>query len=242
MTDTLWSDVSEFNPLVNSQYNLRALAIRSNDGTYKDDHFANNLAWCKHACDTGRMDFFIVYLVYEPNWRQTFETFKKMVGKPHPKMAVMIDMESWSGKIRGDQSPEANALRDEVARWLMLEGKRRRKRAYKAVLGYGNMGDLTALWPKRGKNMWLVVADYTEKPVFPGMLAHQFANDHIQPPFGKSDINSADGMAPLEVAAALGLAKLPAGHKPPKPQKHRKHFREPYWWERFWRHFRRMGK
>jgi hypothetical protein len=48
--------------------------------------------------------FFIVHFVYRPNWQQTVDTFTSQVVTPHPKMAVMIDVESWGGQIRGNQS------------------------------------------------------------------------------------------------------------------------------------------
>lgn len=219
MTDTQWADVSQFNPLANDQYKLRGIAIRSNDGTYRDTHFANNVAWAKHACDTGKLDFFIVYLVYEINWRETLATFKSMVGKPHPKMAVMIDMESWGGRIASDQSPEANELRNEIAVWLggyMSVAAKALRKHYKRVVGYANANDFAKLWAKRSSDMLVVLANYTSNPAFPNKLAHQYSDKVACAPFGACDMNSADGMTSMQVVQALGLDATPVP-VPPKP-------------------------
>lgn len=219
MTDTQWADVSSWNPDVNDQYKLPALAIRSNDGTYRDSHFAYNLAWCKHACDTGKMDFFIVYFVFEPNWQTDFATFKAMVGTPHPKMAVMIDMESWNGRILGDQSVAANELRKAVYDWLgtyMSLTARMQGKHKKRVVGYGNAHDLTTLWPHADSDMKIVLANYSFNQAWPNKLAHQYGNAILCPPFGNCDMNSADGMTVAQVVAALGLDPTPEP-KPPAP-------------------------
>lgn len=216
-TDTKFADVSEFQPDVNDAYPYRFLSIRSNDGTYRDHHLALNLAWCKHACDSNRMDGFVVYFVFEENWRQTIEVFKAMVGRPHRKMAVMIDVESWSGKIRGDHSAEINACRAAVVAWLgsyMTATQRARALHKRRVLGYGNAGDLNTLWPGRG-DVRLVLANYSANPDFPGKIAHQYSDREPTAPFGPCDINSADGYTPVQLAAALGLVDPPA----PKPVK-----------------------
>lgn len=204
MTDTLFADVSEFNPQVTDVYPYQFFSFRSNDGTYRDHHFTLNLAWAKHAADTGRLAGFLVYFVWEPNWQDTVATFKAMVGTPHPKMAVMLDVESWSGKIRGNQSAGINAAREALIAWL--HGNRRR------VIGYANAGDFAALWPSRG-DARVVLANYSANPAFPGKIAHQFSSSYAVPPFGKCDINSADGLSPTQFAAALGIG-VPA----PKPK------------------------
>lgn len=207
MTDTLFADVSEFNPQVTDVYPYQFFSFRSNDGTYRDHHFTLNLAWAKHAADTGRLAGFLVYFVWEPNWQDTVATFKAMVGTPHPKMAVMLDVESWSGKIRGNQSAGINAAREALIAWL--HGNRRR------VIGYANAGDFAALWPSRG-DARVVLANYSANPAFPGKIAHQFSSSYPVPPFGKCDINSADGLSPTQFAAALGIG-VPAPKPKPTP-------------------------
>lgn len=197
MPETKWADVSEFQPAINDSYPYRVVSIRSNDGTYRDRKFAANLSWCKAACDSGKLDFFIVYFVWESNWQQTVETLKAVIGTPHPRMAVMVDVESWSGRYTGDQSAGINASVDAVAAWL---GDRRR------VIGYGNVGDLTRLWPGRG-DIKLVVAAYGSNPDFPNKIAHQYADNEVTPPFGPCDINSADGLDVPTLMGILGLSE-----------------------------------
>lgn len=220
MGDTLYNDVSEFNPAVNSQYTRRFLAFRSNDGTYRDDHFHANLGFAKHACDSGKWDGFIVYFVFEENWRDTVQTFIDQVGKPHPRMAVMVDVENWQDKITGDHSAEINECRKFLIRWLRKNFGLTRRRTAKRVVGYANASDFASLWPKRG-NTSVVLANYDDNPSFPNKIAHQFADDYDSPPFGKCDINSADGLTPSQFAVALGLAGAPVNKKPkaPKPPK-----------------------
>jgi hypothetical protein len=117
-------------------------------------------------------------------------------GHPHPKQATMIDVESWGGQITGDQSSGINAARAALVKWY--GGNKRR------VIGYGNAGDLTSLWRNRG-DIGIVLANYGANPAFPCKLAHQFADNHPTPPFGACDINSADGLTPIQFASQLGI-------------------------------------
>lgn len=232
MTDnTLFADVSEFQVAVNDLYPHRFFSFRANDGTYRDANFHANLAWAKHAADSGRIDGFIVYFVFEDDWRDAVQTFIDQIGKPHPRMAVMIDVESWQGKIAGDHSAEINACRRQLIKWLRanagpLGWGRIYARLRRRVIGYGNASDLVSLWPSRG-DARVVLANYSANPDFPGKIAHQFSSTYNTPPFGACDINSADGMTPAQFADALGLGgNLPVNKKPrpakkPKPRTHR---------------------
>src|SRR5919206_2901990 len=118
VADTLYADVSEWQVGVNDSYPYPVLCIRSNDGTHRDRRWVNNYDWCLRNAATGQLTFFIVYFVWRPNWQQTVDTFKDMVGTPHPKMAVMLDVESWAGQIRGNQSAGINAAYDAVRAYL----------------------------------------------------------------------------------------------------------------------------
>lgn len=206
MTDTLYADISEFQVPVDNRYPFHFLAIRSNDGTYRDQHFTANVAWTKHACDTKVLAGFIVYFVWEPGWQQTIETFKAMVGTPHPLMAVMIDVESWGGRISGDNSAGITAARENLISWL--HGNRKR------VIGYGSAYDLVNLWRSRG-DTHIVLANWSANPAFPNKIAHQFSETYNTAPFGPCDINSADGYTPAGFAAALGLSPGAIVPKPP---------------------------
>lgn len=210
MVDTLWADVSEFQVDVNDLYPYHFLAFRSNDGTYIDPHFNNNLAWAKRKCDAGKLAGFLVYFVYEENAAATLATFKAMVGRPHPQMAVMIDVESWGGRMHGDHSANINWVREELIRWLgtfMSPLQRLRKLHRKRVVVYGNVGDLNDMYRYRSDSRF-IVANYSQLPTFTGMLGHQFSDRYPIPPFGNCDVNTANGMTPQQLAAALGLGKV----------------------------------
>lgn len=203
-TDTLYADVSEWQVPVDDSYPYRVLCIRSNDGTHRDIDWAHNYAWCRQAANSGRLAFFIVYFVWRPNWQQTVDVLKTMVGEPHPRMAVMIDVESWGGQIGGDQSDGINRAYWAIADWLGSPAR---------VIGYGNVGDLNALWRTKPPGIRLVVAGYGANPPYPGKVAHQYTDGQGYggglpegcKPFGNCDMNSADGLSPNEFAAACGI-------------------------------------
>jgi len=209
MTDTLWADVSEFNPVATATYlqHYRWISFRSNDGTYRDRHFTANLDCAKKAADVGQLDGFIVYAVYEPDNEAWADALIKNVGTPHPLMAVMIDVESWGGRIKGDRSADINKGRAKLALWL---GSAHR------VIGYGNAYDLRSLWQHRG-DVQIVLADYIANRPFPGKIAHQFTAHANVPGFGIADLNSADGYTSAALQAALGLVRpSPASVTPVK--------------------------
>lgn len=208
MVDTLWADVSQWQVPVDDRYPYQVLAIRADDGTYRDIEFPVDYGWAHAALDSGKLKGLIVYCVYRQNWSDTLVTFKSMVGTPHPRMAVMMDVESWGGQIAGDQSGGINALHDGLAIWL--NDPRR-------VIGYGNTGDLNALWPHKPAGIRLIVAAYGSNPAYPGKIGHQFADNYNTPPFGPCDINSADGMDVDTFCAALGLDGSPSPIPPPAP-------------------------
>lgn len=211
-TDTLYCDVSEWQVPVDDSYPHPVLCIRSNDGTYRDKKWVANYDWCRRSADSGRLVFFQVYFVWRPNWQDAVATLKSQVGQPHPKMVVMLDVESWGGQITGNQSAGINAAFEDICAWL---GDRRR------VIGYGNQGDLDSLWPQRPADVRLVVAKYsTTAPSYPGQIAHQYTDGsgygtgpQSSPPFGNCDHNWAYGLDPQQFAAALGIE----GGPPPMP-------------------------
>jgi hypothetical protein len=200
MPDVLWSDVSEWQVPVDDSYPFEVLAIRSNDGTYRDKDFAANYAWAKRALASGQLRALIIYMVYRPNWQDTLATTKAMVGTPGPQVAFMIDVESWGGQIKGDQSADVNALFRGLATWVGNPAR---------VIGYGNVGDLNALWPTKPPGIRFIVAGYGSNPDYPGKLGHQFSNGVIDAipvaPFGAADLNSADGFDIDHFCAAIGI-------------------------------------
>lgn len=211
VADTLYCDVSEWQVPCDDSYPHPVICIRSNDGTYRDKKWAGNYDWCRRKTDEGRLTFFQVYFVWRPNWQDAVATLKSQVGQPHPKMAIMLDVESWGGEITGNQSGGINAAFEDLCAWL---GDRRR------VIGYGNQGDLDSLWPQRPEGVRLVVAKYsTTRPNYPGQIAHQYTDGQgygsgpqSSPPFGNCDHNFAYGLDPVQFAAELGI-----GGGPPMP-------------------------
>jgi hypothetical protein len=165
--DTLYADVSEWQVGVDDSYPYPVLCIRSNDGTHRDRRWVNNYGWCLRNTDSGRLTFFIVYFVWRVNWPAAVDTFKKQVGTPHPKMAVMLDVESWGGQIRGNRSAEINASYEAVGAFVGSNAK---------VIGYGNVGDLNNLWPHKPPGIRLVIAAYGHNPPYPGKVAHQYTD------------------------------------------------------------------
>lgn len=206
MADTLYADVSEWQVGVDDSYPYPVLAIRANDGTYRDHRWRNNYDWCRRNADNGRLTFFIAYFVWRPNWRETVATFREQVGTPHPRMAVMLDVESWGGRIRGNHSAGLNAAYREAGDFVGSTAK---------VIGYGNAGDLNTLWPHKPSGIRLVVAAYGHNPPYRGKVAHQYTDGggyggglpEGAAPFGSCDMNSADGLGPHDFAAACGIER-----------------------------------
>lgn len=228
MTDTIYADVSEFQVPVDDSYPYPFIVIRSNDGTYRDGNFAQNYQWCVNACESGRIVGFAVYAYWRSNWGATAQTLIDMVeaqGGPHPKMAAMIDLER-GGNPGGDQSTGVNGMYWQLANWL---GNPLR------VFGYANSGDFYTMWSVRPVGLRMVGAGYGVNPSLPGQVAHQYTDgvysskykrelhNHTHErlaaklgdsglplgcaPFGHCDMNSADGLAPADLAAALGLGE-----------------------------------
>lgn len=202
-----WADVSEFQCVVNDAYPWPVLAFRSNDGTYRDRKFAANLAWAKGAVARGKLAFFIVYAVYEPDGGNWASTLMSMVGTPHPAMVVMMDVESWGGRISGDHSADINAGRARLAQWLGNSAR---------VIGYGNVGDLNRLWPNKN-GAQVVIAAYGSNPSYPGKIAHQYTDRGACAPFGTADMNSADGVDIPTLMGQVGLTADPNNVGPVTP-------------------------
>lgn len=202
MTDTLFADVSEFQVPVNDSYPHPFLSIRSNDGTHRDSNFWRNYQWCCAAADSGRITGFIVYYYWRPGGTG-LTTHMIMVDTPHPKMATMIDLES-GGNPSGDQSYQLNDEFRSLATWLGNPAR---------VCAYANRSDYENMWRIQPVGLRWVGAGYGSNPNLPNQFAHQYTDGSVgagglpngAPPFGPCDMNSADGLAPQELAALLGL-------------------------------------
>jgi len=209
MADTLWSDVSEFQTGVNDRYPHPVFALRSHDGGHNDSQFMHNVTWANERVASGKLALYFVYYFYRPGFDGA-ASLKSRIG-PHPnsRMVAMIDVESAGGQVHGDQSVQINREFHELAGWLG---------SAKRVIGYGNTSDLNALWPHKPTGVRLIVAAYGSNPGYPGKFAHQFSDHANTPPFGPSDLNSADGMSTHDLLVMFGMTSG-APPKPPPPPK-----------------------
>lgn len=214
ITDTLFADVSEWQRPVDDTYPYPVLSIRVSDGTYRDRNFATNYAWMRGALDSGRLVFGIVYTYCRANWQANADTVRSMIdanGGLHPHIALMLDVEQ-GGNPRGDGSDWINRLY-----WNLADFTGNRAR----IIGYGNVGDLNNMWRTKPSGIRLVVAAYGSNPDYPGKVAHQYTDGRGfspglpqgAPPFGRCDMNSADGLNPVQFAAACGIT-TPAAPPP----------------------------
>jgi hypothetical protein len=107
-------------------------------------------------------------------------------------------------QIRGDRSAGINAAYEAASAFVGSTAK---------VIGYGNVGDLKSLWPNKPPGIRLVVAAYGRNPPYPGKVAHQYTDGSGfggglpagAPPFGRCDMNSADGLTAVEFSRACGI-------------------------------------
>jgi hypothetical protein len=206
MSDVLWSDVSEFQCAVDDTYPYQVLAIRANDGTYKDQKFVENYAWARQALESGKLRLLIIYMVYRPNWQDGLTTIQSLIVPPHDKAVIMIDVESWGGQITGDHSASINGLAAGLTEWIGDPAR---------VIGYGNTSDLNTLWPNKPDNMKLIIAGYGVNPAYPNKIGHQFTDGTsggpiYVPPFGNDDVNSADGYDIEAFCAVFSVVSKPS--------------------------------
>ena len=206
MTDTLWSDISEFQTDVNNANPYHFLALRSHDGGHNDLHFMANVTWANNSVKSGRLWGYIVYYFYRPGFDGAASFINRIGPHPNPRMVAMIDVEGAQGQVTGNQSGQINREFHALAAYLGSP---------KRVIGYGNVGDLNALWPQKPPGARLIVANYSANPPYPGKFAHQFSDNHVTAPFGPSDINSADGMDQRALEMMFGFTTSPAPTPPP---------------------------
>jgi hypothetical protein len=202
----LFADVSEYQVPVDDSYPYQVLSIRVCDGTYQDHNFAANYGWMRGALDSGRMTFGIVYTYVRPNWLDNAATVRSMIdagGGLHPRVALMLDVES-GGNPAGDGSSWINALYWNLADYAGSPAR---------IIGYANAFDFFNMWRVRPAGLRVIGAGYGSNPNLPGQVAHQYTDGagyspnlpQGAPPFGNCDMNSADGLTPLEFAAACGI-------------------------------------
>jgi hypothetical protein len=206
VTDTLFADVSEYQVPVDNSYPYQVLSIRVCDGTYADHNFARNYAWMRAALDSKRLSFGIIYTYVRPNWLANANTVRSMIdaeGGLHPRVALMLDVES-GGNPPGDGSTWINQLYWNLADYAGSASR---------IIGYANSYDFFNMWRVRPPGLRVVAAGYGSNPNLPGQVAHQYTDGRGYspnlpqgaPPFGRCDMNSADGLTPQQFAAACGI-------------------------------------
>lgn len=225
VTDTLWADISYFQVPVDNSYldaGYQVISIRADDGTFQDPNFIANYQWCINAVQNdGRLKLVLVYAYWRVNWQETLNTWQSMItqaGGPHPWCVGMIDLES-GGNPGGDQSAGVNSLYAGMVSFLGGDDRR--------VVGYGNRGDLRTMWQFPGHQLEVILAGYGNNPTSPNplltKLAHQYTDgtdfgDALPtgaPPFGKCDMNSADGLSIDALCALVGVGTPAPPATPP---------------------------
>lgn len=225
MRSTHWLDVSEHNggPLTAAvtKWALWSgwLSFRVCDGTYIDHQAKANLGFCSSL---RSLLGFIAYVVFpasasEVGPAQVLLAFQSVVTGNHPRMVVMVDVESWSGHVTGDRSAAVAQLRSGLVGYLNglrpswqrsgLLATWYRRADRRRVIVYGNGPDLRALVPEL-HGAGVLLADYDGPADFPGEVARQYTSTGRVPGFtGNVDLNVAP-CSPRELARRLGLGML----------------------------------
>lgn len=193
--NTLYADISYFQHALDDSYQHPFVAFRSNDGDFIDPNFHINYAWSTSAVARGRLEGFLVYYVFEPAIDSS-AIHRNLIGSPHPRMATMVDVENWQGKIRGDHSATINAERNSLINWY--GGNRLRQ------VAYGNESDLASMYPNRGDIHINLASWGSQRPAYPNKIAQQISATYPGSPFGSSDMNASE-YNPTQFAQLLGL-------------------------------------
>lgn len=221
LKDTVFADISYYQVVLNRFYGYAFILFRSNDGTFRDPNFLANLRAARRLMRWGRLIGFGVYYVYHPGG-SGLDTLKSVLApfkgrwrwlyRWHMhRMVVVLDVESWGKLIKGDHSKDILAERESVISFLNAQRLRPfRKHCYardrRRVGIYGNRGDLDTICPNHG-DAWIGFADYDRNSRYPGEIYHQYASNYYVRPFGRCDINSADGLSPVQFARHTGIRR-----------------------------------
>jgi hypothetical protein len=209
-----YADTSQWQTPIREGYPHPFFMFRANNGNDVDRNASDNLGATVAMVNdhTKPLRGFGVYTFWRPG-EDNFGALKRAIGdKPHPRMVVMIDVESAEGStkgtVRGDQSAGVNAYLDQVRAWI---GDPKR-----VHLGYINQNINAGLWKSQPQNIWYVIPDYSApkgKPrvtAGPRTLVHQYTQTGRCAPWGDApiDLNYYPGTA-TEFLVALGLDSEP---------------------------------
>lgn len=155
-----WADISRFQPVVNSTYPYRQLAIRLDSGFSIDENAAENRA---RVAKIDHIEVLLGYCVFRPGQSKSILGRLKNAFGSDPEFAVMTDMESGSEFAGpGNHSAEANDFVNELADWT----SRARQ------VGYANGYDWASNWPNRPD--WLKRATAAYGTNDPGTWSWQY--------------------------------------------------------------------
>lgn len=219
-----YADVSQWQAPLNTGYPHPFVMFRVNNGNDVDRNANENLAWAVSMVNDDKEPLrgFGVYTFWRPG-EDNFGRLKATVGVPHPRMVVMIDVESaegsTKGRVSGDQSAGVNKFVADVQAWI---GDPKR-----IHLGYLNVNTNAALWRNRPDSIYYVIPDYSAPKGQPrvttdGWRIHQYTQTGRCAPWGDApiDLNYFDGTA-SEFLTMMGLdqevVRPPATEPDPLP-------------------------
>lgn len=203
---TFYADVSTYQAYLDSTYMRPFVMLRvSNENAHLDSNIALNLATALQMRADGRLTNFGGYIL--PGVKSNAAILATLDLANFPTDAVvMLDVESWGGLVQGNRSASFNSLAESL--------KARQNGRADLVWGYGNRGDLAALWPSRPAWLGIVVAAYSSnQPSVPGMVGWQYSDGQSKfpvpagyprssAPFGACDHNVLLGPIPAPGAPA----------------------------------------
>lgn len=170
-------DVSEFQRSLDDSFNRDFVIFRVTFGAhYLDPRFLANAAAVKRLYQQNRISGVLLYTVFTADpVKEQFDAVWKAIGPSVPPWltGIMIDVESWPGQsyaLAGDHSKAINQLYAMHAH---------RMGAWSAVLAYGNVSDLAALFPGRDKRCRVIVAAYGSALVYKkvsGAIGQQYSD------------------------------------------------------------------
>lgn len=148
-----WPDVSNYQVKVDNTFTGPFLMFKVSEGTtYVDPKAAANGSWCLSNCGSGKkLVGYGGYHVWAPGSEQAQANLFFANVKLNPHLVAMIDVESWGGRNKGDNSASITTLANLFAAKL----------GQKRVKVYGNSGDLAALYPNRPSWLGVVKASYS---------------------------------------------------------------------------------
>lgn len=186
-----YADVSQWQAPISDSYPHPFVMFRACNGDTPDTHADENLEWAIRAVNdpNAALRGFGVYVFWRPG-EDNLGTLKRVVGKPHPRMVVMVDVEgaagSTKGAVTGDQSDGVNRLIEDVRAWLG-DGRQ--------VLGYHNLRADPGLWTRKpASGVRYVTPDYSAAKGQPRttpapQVIHQYTQTGRCAPWGNAPVD-----------------------------------------------------